>query len=101
MIIDVDPELLMGSIETVEHCLGCLDPDDPTVKAALSAHRVLSVLIGRNFADIVIDDETEPMEASQDPETCGHPFHIDLPGQTMCRDCGASRNPDGSWSVWS
>jgi len=39
---------------------------------------------------------------TDDPETCGHSQVFDLPGgqQELCQTCGASRNPDGSWSVW-
>lgn len=102
MLIDVDPELLMSVVDTIEASLEVLDGDtpSPSLKAALAASRTLTVLVGGYFANTTLDDEEVEKPATDSPETCGHPRTIELPGQTMCESCGASRNPDSSWSVW-
>lgn len=114
MIIDVEPDLMVALVATVNHALDTVialegEPGGDVTRSAMSSAKSaavsLSILTNGWFDDgagsVFGEEEGEDREATRDPATCGHPTTLDLPGQKMCESCGASENPDGSWSVWT
>lgn len=121
MIIDVDPELLIVLVETVASSIetigSCLDePGDCRSSALRTGERAVAALqvVTAEWVDLLdqqvamADTAREAGEPEQhrenddDPEMCGHnPPYFDLPGQTMCQSCGASRLIDGDQTTWA
>jgi hypothetical protein len=104
VIVDVDEELLTAQLVTAIKALE--DPIDPaTARAALTAVAIMvdhwENLSGEDDGGVEEADLLPPpLVATKDPTTCGHPNIYNLPSQIMCVSCGASQNPDETWSVW-
>jgi hypothetical protein len=89
---------LNDQLETVERAL-CLSgpPDQLAVLALRAAQGVVEVLAG--LIEPLLGTDEEEAEATEDPTTCGHPETFPAPADSLCRSCGAMKQPDGAWAV--
>jgi hypothetical protein len=108
--IEVDPEVMIGLIETVCSSLDVIDNvalgnDTDTLCTALRTAQIaastLSVLSDGWFSDVLEegDEGTVQRPATDDPATCGHPipFPAFPDGSVMCSTCGDIKNRGGQW----
>jgi hypothetical protein len=112
IVVETDPDLLIAQLVALSEALVAMntlveETESPVLIAqhhsAKAAANALFVMIEAWDLGSVPgdeDDEDGQRPATKDPETCGHPQHFNLPGQTMCASCGASQFEDRSWGVW-
>jgi hypothetical protein len=109
MFVDLDVDLVLALIGVVNGSLDCLDslgddcnnPDalSGALRAAKASGAALTILFGNVVGVAGEELEEELSAATDDPKTCGHPESFPLPGQKMCKSCGASELGDGTWAV--
>ena len=109
MWVEVDAELTMAMVETIQGALETMEAleddqnGDARRAALITAKRAavgLGIVVGGWWLKLEEEaDQLDPI-ATDDPETCEHPPpYFELPGQTMCKHCGASRVEDNEWKL--
>jgi hypothetical protein len=97
--------LLVSISESLEAAQSALEADQPdialpAVRSARAALRAaVTGILGPESLDPDDQLDGEPRGATLDPETCGHPETFDPPADRLCRTCGSTKLPDGTWQV--
>lgn len=107
MIVDVDVELVEAQLLALSRASSAMlihsdrGEDQLMVElagaVASSAHALIMMFDAQESIDSA-DGVPASKPDTDDPETCGHSMYFELPGQMMCRTCGASRTAEG-WVV--
>lgn len=98
LLVSIDQSLLAAEEALEADCPAAALPAVRSARAAVRA--AVTGILGPEDPDEPDDQlDGEPRGATLDPATCGHPETFPPPATDLCRTCGATKLPDGTWVV--